>query len=57
MESQKVDLFIMTNSKFFESHHLQAIRDRLLELDGENLDEFTAVAVGMGENGSTSQSH
>ncbi len=33
MEAQKVDLFIMTNGKFFESHHLQAIRDRLLEMD------------------------
>ncbi|SEM13593.1 TM2 domain-containing protein [bacterium A37T11] len=33
MEAQKVDLFIMTNSKFFEGHHLQAIRDRLIEID------------------------
>ena len=33
MEAQKVDLFIMTNGKYFESHHLPAIRDRLLEMD------------------------
>lgn len=33
MESQKVDLFIMTNSKFFESHHVGPIRDRLLQMD------------------------
>jgi len=33
MDSQKVDMFIMTNSKFFESHHLGQIRDRLLSLD------------------------
>lgn len=33
MEAQKVDMFIMTNSKFFESHQLPAIRERLLELD------------------------
>jgi TM2 domain-containing membrane protein YozV len=33
MESQKVDLFIMTNSKFFESHQVAQIRDRLLALD------------------------
>lgn len=33
MDSQKVDMFIMTNAKYFESHHLNAIRDRLLTLD------------------------
>jgi TM2 domain-containing membrane protein YozV len=33
MESQKVDMFIMANAKFFESHQLNAIRERLLTLD------------------------
>lgn len=33
MESQKVDLFIMTNGKYFESHHLGQIRERLINLD------------------------
>jgi len=33
MESQKVDLFIMSNGKFFESHHVAQIRDRLLGID------------------------
>lgn len=33
MESQKVDMFIMTNSKFFESHQVPVIRERLLALD------------------------
>lgn len=33
MDAQKVDLFILTNSKFFESHKIQIIRDRMLELD------------------------
>jgi TM2 domain-containing membrane protein YozV len=33
MESQKVDMFMMTNAKFFEGHHLNAIRERLLSLD------------------------
>jgi len=33
MEAQKVDMYIMTNSKFFESHHINSIRERLLELD------------------------
>lgn len=33
MEAQKVDMFIMSNAKFFESHHLNSIRDRLIALD------------------------
>jgi len=33
MDAQKVDLFIMTNGKFFESHQVAGIRDRLLTLD------------------------
>ena len=33
MEAQKVDMFIMTNAKFFESHHLTFIRERLLQVD------------------------
>ena len=33
MDAQKVDMFIMTNSKFFEGHQVAPIRDRLLKLD------------------------
>jgi TM2 domain-containing membrane protein YozV len=33
MESQKVDMFIMANGKFFESHQLPGIRERLLAMD------------------------
>ena len=33
MEAQKVDMFIMTNSKYFESYQLNGIRERLLSLD------------------------
>ena len=33
MDAQKVDMYIMTNSKFFESHHVAQIRDRLLQMD------------------------
>lgn len=33
MEAQKVDMFLMTNGKYFESHQLPFIRERLLELD------------------------
>lgn len=33
MEAQKVDMFIMSNAKFFESHQVNLIRERLLEID------------------------
>lgn len=33
MDAQKVDMFIMNNSKFFEGHQINSIRDRLIELD------------------------
>lgn len=33
MDAQKVDMFILANGKFFETHHVVQIRERLLELD------------------------
>ena len=33
MDASKVDLFIMTSSKYFESHLLGNIREQLLKLD------------------------
>lgn len=33
MDAQKVDMFIMSNSKFFESHQVAMIRERLLQID------------------------
>ena len=33
MDAQKVDMFIMSNAKFFETHHVATIRDRLLAMD------------------------
>jgi hypothetical protein len=33
MDTQKVDLFIMSNARYFESYHLNVIRDRLLAVD------------------------
>ena len=33
MDTQKVDMFMMMNSKYFESHHLMAVREKLLTLD------------------------
>lgn len=33
MEAQKVDMFIMTNSRYFEGYQLSAIRERLIAMD------------------------
>ncbi len=33
MDSQKVDMFIMTNGKYFHSHQINAIRQELLRVD------------------------
>lgn len=33
MEAQKVDMFIMANGKYFESHHVVQIREKLLKVD------------------------
>ncbi|TAF56319.1 MAG: TM2 domain-containing protein [Sphingobacteriia bacterium] len=33
MDPQKVDMFIMTNAKYFHSFHIAQIRERLLEID------------------------
>lgn len=33
MDAQKVDMYMMANSKFFESHQVNQIRERLLNVD------------------------
>lgn len=33
MDSQKVDMFVISNSKFFESNQVHLIRERLLTVD------------------------
>lgn len=33
MDSKKVDMFIMSNGKFFEIHQINTIKDRLNEVD------------------------
>jgi TM2 domain-containing membrane protein YozV len=33
MDAQKVDLFILTNSKYFENYQVAQMRDRLLKVD------------------------
>ena len=43
MDAQKVDMFIMNNSKFFEGYHLSGIRDRLISLDDSKWVMITTV--------------
>jgi TM2 domain-containing membrane protein YozV len=43
MDAQKVDMFVMMNSKFFESYHLQAIKQRLLDLPEEKWTQIQFV--------------
>jgi TM2 domain-containing membrane protein YozV len=33
MDAQKVDMYLTTNAKYFEGHHLPIIRDKLMSLD------------------------
>ena len=33
MDSQKVDMYLMVNAKYFHGHHLNYIRERLLLMD------------------------
>ncbi|WP_264520158.1 TM2 domain-containing protein [Flavobacterium sp. N1994] len=33
MDAQKVDMFMIANNKYFEGHHLHAVREKLLSLD------------------------
>ena len=45
MDSQKVDMFIMSNAKFFESHHLNAVRERLLTVDDSKWPMISTVQL------------
>ncbi len=45
MDAQKVDMFIMSNAKFFESHHLNAIRERLLAVDDSKWPMISTVQL------------
>jgi TM2 domain-containing membrane protein YozV len=33
MDAQKVDMYLMTNAKYFESHQIPYLRDKLLAMD------------------------
>lgn len=43
MDSQKVDLFIMSNARYFESYHLNVIRERLLIIDDSKWSLMTTL--------------
>ena len=53
MDPQKVDLYMMMHSKYFEAYQLSAIRDRLMKLDdnkfmqieGANLKDPTIMLI------------
>ncbi len=43
MDSQKVDLFIMSNNKFFESYQVPHIRQKLLNADESKWDNIQTL--------------
>ena len=45
MEAQKVDMFLMTNSKFFEGFQLPMIRERLLQTDDTKFVYLTGLNI------------
>jgi TM2 domain-containing membrane protein YozV len=45
MEAQKVDMFIMTNAKFFESHQINMIRERLIAIDDSKWPMISTVQL------------
>jgi len=45
MDAQKVDMFIITNGKFFHSHHIVAIKDRLMRADDSRWSLFQTLQL------------
>ena len=45
MEAQKVDMFIMSNGKFFESNQINVIRERLIALDDSKWAMLSSVEL------------
>ena len=43
MDAQKVDLFMMTNSKMFLPQHVQSVRDKLAGLDDSKMAAVQAM--------------
>lgn len=51
MEAQKVDMFIMSNGKFFESYQLPQIRERLVSADDS---KWTTIQMAQFKDPTTS---
>lgn len=51
MDSQKVDLFIMTNAEYFEAHQLAEIKERLLNLDDSKWSTIQTVKLKKPQTG------
>lgn len=43
MDAQKVDMFIMSNNKFFEATQIPAIKNALVNLDDTKWDQVQAI--------------
>ncbi|MFZ6001812.1 MAG: TM2 domain-containing protein [Bacteroidota bacterium] len=43
MEAQKVDMYLMTNAKFFEGHHINVVREKLIALDDSKFIGLSAL--------------
>lgn len=43
MEAQKVDMYLMSNAKFFEGHQISMVRDRLVTLDDSKFIMLSAL--------------
>ncbi len=43
MDAQKVDMFIMSKSKYFQGHQINMIRERLLSLDDEKWNSLSSI--------------
>ncbi len=47
MEAQKVDMYLMSNAKFFEGHQISMVRDRLVTLDdSRSYNHFDCILTG-----------
>jgi len=45
MEAQRVDMFIMSNGKYFESYQINGIRERLIALDDSKWAMISSVQL------------
>jgi TM2 domain-containing membrane protein YozV len=45
MDAQRVDMFIMSNAKYFESYQINAIRERLIAIDDSRWAMLSSVQL------------